>query len=406
MKILIVTQYFWPENFKITDFALGLKELNHEVTILTGKPNYPDGKFYKGYNVFNKRTEYFNGIEIIRSTLVSRGNSNGVRLFINYLSFSFFASLTAIFRVKKNSDVIFVYEPSPITVGIPAIIYKYFAKVPMFFWVQDLWPESLTAAGNIKSKLVLNIIGRLVRFIYRHSEIIFISSRSFRKSIVEKGVCDEKIRYLPNWAEDIFLTPVNRNDNIVEHLPSGGFNIIFAGNIGDAQDFESIVNAIRLTRDYVDIHWIIIGDGRRKAWVEQQQINEKLDNLFLLGRFPIDCMPIFFEKADALLVTLKSDKIFALTVPAKIQSYLACGRPLLAMIDGEGADIINESKAGFAVKAGDYAGLAERAIDMYKMPKEKLMQMSSDAKEYYRINFNRKRLIENVSDIFQSFSAY
>ena len=163
MKIIIVTQYFWPENFKINDLALALKELNHEVIVLTGKPNYPEGRYFKGYNFFNKRKEKYQGITIIRSNLINRGNGSGIRLFLNYFSYAFFASCASIFRIKWDADIIFVYEPSPITVGIPAIVYKTFSKAPIFFWVQDLWPESLSAAGQIRSRLILNLTDLLVR---------------------------------------------------------------------------------------------------------------------------------------------------------------------------------------------------------------------------------------------------
>jgi len=182
VKILIISQYFWPENFKINDLALGLKERGNEVTILTGKPNYPNGKFYPEYNFINRKVEYYQGIKVIRSPLIRRGNCSGVRLFINYISFAIFASFAAVFRLSKTADAIFVYEPSPITVGIPALVYKYFSRAPIYFWIQDLWPESLIAAGDVKSKLILKLTDRLVRLIYRKSDVIFISSKSFKFS--------------------------------------------------------------------------------------------------------------------------------------------------------------------------------------------------------------------------------
>ena len=404
MKILIVTQYFWPENFKINDLASNLKERGNDVTVLTGKPNYPDGKFYTGYSFFNKKIEFYKDVKIIRSPLISRGNCSGMRLFLNYLSFAFFGSITAIFRLKKEADIIFVYEPSPITVGIPALFYKLFSKVPLFFWIQDLWPESLIAAGDVKSKLILKLTERLVRLIYRKSDIIFISSRSFKQSITAKGVKSEKIFYLPNWAEDIYYTPVKRDEDIVKLLPVKGFKIMFAGNIGESQDFESIVEAAEKTREYTDIHWIIIGDGRKKSWVEQEIRLKKLNNIHLLGRHPMKMMPSFFREADAMLVSLKDETIFGLTVPAKIQSYLACGKPILAMMNGEGADIIRESKSGFAVNAGDFNALADRVIEMYNMPKSNLDLMAKSSKDFYLNNFDRKDLIDKLMSVFYSFT--
>ena len=177
MKILIISQYFWPENFKINDLVLSLKERGNDVTVLTGKPNYPEGNFYSGYNFFNKRVDYFCDVQIVRSPIISRGNCSGIRLFINYVSFALFASLAAVFRLSKKADAIFVYEPSPITVGIPALVYKLFSGAPIFFWIQDLWPESVIAAGNIKSRSILRITDWLVKLIYRKTDVIFISQK-------------------------------------------------------------------------------------------------------------------------------------------------------------------------------------------------------------------------------------
>jgi glycosyltransferase involved in cell wall biosynthesis len=405
MKILIVTQYFWPENFKINDLALSLKERGNEVTILTGKPNYPDGKFFPGYNFLNKKVENYFGIKIVRSPLISRGNCSGIRLFLNYISFAFFASLTAVFRLSKKNEIVFVYEPSPITVGIPALVYKFISKAPVFFWIQDLWPESLIAAGDINSKLVLNIIGWLVKFIYRKSDIIFISSKCFKQSITDKGVSSDKIFYLPNWAEDIYVKPVEREEVVINSLPKNAFKIMFAGNIGESQDFESIVNAAEKTMDYEDIHWIILGDGRKKNWVEEQIRLKKLSNIHLLGRHPMNMMPFFFREADVMLVSLKDEFIFGLTVPAKIQTYLACGKPILAMLNGEGAEIIKNSNSGFVVNAGDYNALSKLAIELYEMPKFRLDLMARSSKEYYLNNFDRKNLIDKVISMFQSATA-
>jgi glycosyltransferase involved in cell wall biosynthesis len=401
MKILIVTQYFWPENFKITDLAIALKGLNHEVTVLTGKPNYPEGKFYKGYNFFNKRAESFKGVEIIRTMMIRRGSGNGFRLFVNYFSFAFFASFASVFRIKKNYDIIFVFEPSPITVALPSIVYKKFSNAPIFLWVLDLWPESISAAGNINSVFIIKQIDNLVKRIYRNTDIILISSKSFRESIISKGISDKKIVYLPNWAEDIFLQKIDHYSEALLKLPKGSFNVMFAGNIGDAQDFESIIKAAELTKSYENIHWIIIGDGRKKVWVESQITSLNLKNVHLLGKHPIEKMPYFYKEADVMLVTLKDEKIFSLTVPAKIQSYLACGKPLVALLNGVGADIINESGAGFCFNSGNYEELSGKIIEMYKMPKNELVNMGLSGKKYYDENFERNKLISNLLNVFQ-----
>ncbi len=404
MKILIITQYFWPENFKINDFAIRLRDLNHEVIVLTGKPNYPTGIFYNGYSNFNKRREYYKGITIIRTMLMTRGSGSGFRLAANYLSFAFFASFASIFRLSRNANVVFVYEPSPITIGIPAIVYKMISKVPIFLWVQDLWPESLTGAGKVKSKFILNCTESLVKYIYNSTDLIFISAKSFRESIMQKGIDPIKIKYLPNWAEDIFVNS-SKNETKSEKLEGNNeFKIVFAGNIGEAQDFESIVEAIFQTRNCQNIKWIIIGDGRRRSWLEQQICERKLENIQLIERQPLDNMPYFFREADAFLVTLKDEEIFSITVPAKVQSYLAFGKPILAMINGEGADIIKEAGAGFVVRSGDHINLAKKAVEMSELSKSELYKMGEAGKIYYSKNFDREHLIKFVIDEFMKLA--
>ncbi len=400
MRILVVSQYFWPENFRINDFVIGMSQRGHEVTVLTGKPNYPSGRFYKGYTFFNKRTDSYNGIKIIRSPLISRGNSGGVRLFINYLSFAFFASFCALFRVKGRYDLILVHQLSPVTVGIPAIILKKRFRIPMFFWVLDLWPESVEEASNIKSPSIIKLLTLLVKYIYKKSDRIFISSRSFSHSICEKNVEMSKIIYFPNWAEELYLSEAIQKLKFASLMPAG-FKIMFAGNIGVAQDFESIINAAEIVRYNKEIHWIILGDGRKKQWLKDE-INRRglSSNFHLLGSYPAEEMPNFFCHADAMLVSLKDSKILSLTVPAKVQSYLAFGKPILAMLNGEGTDIINEASAGISCESGNYLNLAQNVESMFNMKPNQLNEMGINAKKYYNQHFDRKILFERFENVY------
>jgi glycosyltransferase involved in cell wall biosynthesis len=400
MRILVVTQYFWPENFKINDFALGMTELGHVLTVLTGKPNYPSGKFNKGYSFFNKRVEYYHGIKVIRVPLFPRGNGGGARLMINYISFAFFASIAAFFRVQEKFDLIFVYEPSPISVGIPAIVLKKKFKIPIFFWVLDLWPDSVEIAGNVKNRHILKLLNKLVIYIYKHSDRIFISSRSFSDPVREKNVDLDKIVYFPNWPEEIYLSEVKDYDKYAKIMPVG-FKIMFAGNIGDSQDFESIISAANILRENREIHWIILGDGRRKQWLEAEVCRLNLNsNFHILGSYPTWEMPNFFFHCDAMLVTLKKSEIFSLTVPAKIQSYLAFGKPILAMLNGEGAEIIEEARAGISCNAGDYIQLANNIKLLLNYKREQLDDMGKNAKKYSNENFNRSSLFSKFEQVY------
>jgi len=397
MKILIVTQYFWPEDCRINDLALGLLDRGHEVTVYTGKPNYPGGRFFPGYGFFGQVVENYQGVRVIRAPLIPRGDGGTLRLVLNYFSFAFLASLLAPLRCPGPYDVILVYEPSPVTVGLPALALKWSKNVPVLFWVQDLWPETLSATGAIRSRWILGLVGRLVRFIYRHCSLVLAQSKAFAPYLQAQGVPEARIRYFPNSAEALYQ-PVAVDPQASERrLMPEGFRVMFAGNIGAAQDFETILAAAERLRESRDIHWIVVGNGRLADWVEREIERRGLrDTVHLLGRHPVESMPSFFALADVMLVTLKNEPIFALTIPSKIQSYLACGRPIVAALDGEGARVIEESGAGVAVKAGDAAALAQAVLKLYRMPTPEREAMGLHGREYFRRHFERSLLLSRL----------
>lgn len=398
MKVLLVTQYFYPENFKSNDIAFELTKKGHQVTVLTGLPNYPAGKLFPGYGVIKKRKEVINGVTVIRALLFLRGKGGGVRLFLNYFSWAFFASIRALFLAMTNKyDVIIVHEPSPITQGFPAIVYKKLRKVPIYFWVLDLWPESLESAGGIKNKYVLGFFKKVVQYIYNNSDKILISSKGFASSILEKGNYRDKLVYFPNWAEDAVSAGESNYD--IPELPDG-FKVMFAGNIGVAQDIEAIMKAAFELKGNKDIHFIIVGDGRSKKWAEKiAEENGLADTVHFLGRFPIEAMKTFFDRADVLLVSLKDEPIFNVTVPAKMQAYLSVGKPILSMLNGEGSEIIKEAGAGLVADAGDYKQLSENILELYNADADIKQQMGQSAKEYYNDNFKLDVCITNLENI-------
>lgn len=397
MKILIVSQYFWPENFRINDLALGLRERGHKVTIYTGKPNYPEGRFFPGYGFFGRASEEYDGVKILRAPLIPRGAGGGLRLATNYASFALFASLLAPFRVRGSYDAILVYEPSPVTVGLPALVLKKLKRAPILFWVQDLWPETLSATGAVRARWVLALVDRLVRFIYRHCDLVLVQSQAFAPRVRAQGVPAERIRYYPNSAEELYR-PVTVEPQAPERrLLPPGFRVMFAGNIGAAQDFETVIGAAEMLKAEHDVHWVIVGDGRQYAWVEQEIARRGLrDTVHLLGRHPVESMPRFFALADALLVTLRNEPIFSLTIPTKIQSYLACGRPIVAALDGEGARVIEESASGIAVGAGDAAALADAVSKLHRTPAPEREAMGRRGREYFERQFERSLLVSRL----------
>ena len=400
MKILLISQYFYPENFKINDLIFSLKKRGHKIIVLTGKPNYSKTNFFDGYGWKSDDFETINGIPVFRSNLFSRKNGVAIRLFLNYFSFAFLASLK-LRKIKGPFDAIFVYEPSPITVGIPAIFAKKRFKAPIYFWAQDLWPESLVAAGGVKNKFILEFFNSLTKWIYNHSKKVLIQSNGFREYILNQGISNDKILFYPNPTED-FYKPLQEVKEYKEFFQKEYFNIIFAGNIGEAQSFITIVEAINNIKE-LPVKVIVLGDGRYKETAIGLVKDKGLESHFnFLGSFPPTEMPKFFSHSDALLVSLKKDKIFSLTIPAKVQSYLACGKPIIASIDGEGAKIVSDAKCGLTSPSEDSTALSNTIKELMTLDKFTLNQMGNNGRAYYEKEFDREYLLDRLEKIFVS----
>jgi colanic acid biosynthesis glycosyl transferase WcaI len=398
LRVLIVTQYFWPESFRINDLATGLVERGHAVTVLTGLPNYPGGRFFDGYGALGPRRERFGQVEVVRVPLIPRGNGNGARLAANYGSFALAASLAAPLVVRGDFDVILVYEPSPITVGVPALVLKLAKRAPVLFWVQDLWPESLSATGAVRNRWVLAAVERLVRFIYRRSDRILVQSEAFVPSVQRIEGSGDRIRYFPNTAE-AFYRPLAADAPLpdgVAPLPAG-FRVMVAGNIGAAQDFGTVLAAAERLRGRTELHWLVVGDGRMRGWVQEEVARRGLGGVVhLLGQHPPEAMPAFFAQADLLLATLRRDPIFSSTIPSKVQSYMACARPIVVGLDGEGARVVEESGAGFAAPAADPEALAAAVARMMSLPSAARQAMGERGRSYFQEHFEREMLLDRL----------
>ncbi|MBA3032738.1 MAG: glycosyltransferase family 4 protein [Gammaproteobacteria bacterium] len=395
MRLLVVSQYFWPENFRINDLVADMAARGHEVTVLTGQPNYPSGRFFPGYGWTRPHIENYQGTRVVRVPLVPRGSAGAIRLALNYISFAFFGAVGVWLRLQGKFDAVFVFEVSPVTVGIPAIAAGRRFKAPVLFWVLDLWPESLTAAGAVKSPMVLRTVDRLVKWIYRNCARVLVQSRAFVPEIARHGVPDANILYFPSWGESLFQPFQQADATLLPPLPAG-FTVLFAGNLGEAQDLPAVLRAAELLRDRADIHWLLVGDGRMAAWAKAEVQRRGLSQVHFLGRHPLESMPHFYAAADALLLPLKREHIFALTIPGKLQSYLACARPVLAMLDGEGAHIVEEAGAGLACPAGDADGLAAQVLRMAATPETERRAMGLNGRKYYEVHFDRTRLFDQL----------
>lgn len=391
MKILIVTPHFYPESFRCNEMAFELQRRGHKVSVMTAIPDYPAGKFFDGYGIFKKRREVINGVTVHRSMIIPRGSGRGRRIALNYLSYTFFASLKAFwFGITRKYDAVLIHETSPVMVGIPATIISKLQHIPQLFWVLDLWPESLTAAGGINNKSILGIFDSLTRWLYKHSSKILIGSKGFKNSICQKGDFENKIQYFPYWVDDIEPSAIG-----VPQLPKG-FNIIFTGNMGEAQDFNNVLETARILKDKSDINFIFVGDGRKKNWIENFVKENDLHNVYCLGRFPLANMPEFYKRADILFLSLNSSPVFSLTVPAKLQSYMASGKPVVAMINGEGRDLIKEADCGWSVPAAHPKELADLLLMLSKEEPEILRKKGENGKSYSDRNYNFTKCIDKL----------
>lgn len=397
MRVLVVTQYFWPELFRVNDLATELARRGHEVEVLTGVPNYPARGLFPDHGLRGPWSEWMGRVRIRRVPLLPRGKGRGWRLALNYLSFVASACVVGPFRVGRSPQVIFVYEPSPITVGIPAVVLKRLTGAPIVFWVQDVWPDSLAATGAVRSPRLLAWASGLTRWVYSHCERVLAASAAFVPLIRAQGVEPARVGYLPNWAEGFYRPRTVALDAPErDHLPAG-FKVLFAGNIGVSQSFGTILDAVELLRDGPEVQWVVIGEGRQRQWLEEEVARRGMaGNFHLLGPRPAETMPTYFALADVLLLALNRDPLYALTVPSKLQTYLACGRPVAAALEGEGARIVAESGAGLVAGADDPVALAGAVRALHDMSSEERAAMGRRGRRYYEQHFKRDRLLDEV----------
>lgn len=374
-----------------------------EVEVLTGKPNYPAGKIFPGFQSLRCQKQTWQGVMITRIPILARGRG-GWRLSLNYLSFVISGLLLApwMFRNKKF-EVIFIYGVSPILQAIPAIFLGWLKKCPIILWVQDLWPESLSATGYIKNQFVIDQVGKAVQFIYRHVDLLLVQSRAFENpvSAMSSGT---PIHYYPNSVDDVFLSPASQVSVKISGLGEG-FSILFTGNIGTAQAVEVIVEAAFLLSEFPEINFIVMGDGSRRDWMLDEVQRRNMTNLYLPGRFPVEMMPAFMQSASALLVTLADQPIFSKTVPNKIQAYMASGKPIIACMNGEGARLVLESNSGLVTPAEKAKELADTILRLYKMDPVERDLLGKNGRRYYQEHFNHNRLVDQLIGHFNSLSS-
>jgi len=397
-KILVVTQHYWPESFRINDLCQGFVEQGHEVEVLCGQPNYPQGQWYPGYGPFKRRKEEHEGVEIRRTFEIKRGNNSYIRIFLNYICFPL-ASLTHMHYLKKqNYDKIFLYQTSPVMMSIAGILLGRKKKIETTMYVLDIWPQNLYSLLNFKSKFIRKILSNVSAWHYKNvTRIITVSNRLRDYMIEDLNIKPENVCFIPQCCEKFYET--NILDDELEQRFSGGFNIVFTGNISPLQSFETILKAAEmLKRDGVnDINYIIVGDGMSANWLKEEVCKAELeDNFFFEGFHPASDIPKYTSIADALIACLTKSGLEDFNIPAKVMSYIASGRPVLLSMNGEVRHIIKQAECGYTSEAEDSVGLYNNIKDLYNLTKEDRKKLGENASNYHLENFERNKNLKRM----------
>jgi glycosyltransferase involved in cell wall biosynthesis len=402
MRVLVLSQYYWPESFRINEVVDSLRRVGCHVTVLTGQPNYPQGDVFDGYSAAGFGAQkHESGYCIYRVPLMPRGRGGAVRLVANYLSFVLSASLLGPWLLRKQRfDAIFVYAPSPIIQAIPAVWLAYIKRAKLVTWVQDLWPQSLEATGFVRNRRVLALVAMLVRWIYRHCDLLLVQSQAFIAPV--KAMSGKtQVQYHPNPGELAFRQAQLLSPPALVLKP--GFNVVFAGNLGTVQALGTVLDAAEVLQLYGDVRLVLVGSGSRSEWLHQEVARRRLTNVLLPGRFAPEAMPGILAQASALLVSLVHSPTMSQTVPSKVQAYLAAGKPIIASLDGEGARVVTEAGAGLACPAEDAQALADAVLQLRNAVPEDLQKMGQCGLVYYEQHFEptflAKRLALILSEV-------
>ena len=388
MKILVVCQYYYPEPVRITDICEELVKRGHEVTVLTGVPNYPMGIIHKDYRHGKRRDEFVNGVHVVRCFTIGRRHGTFFRV-LNYFSYPLSAT-AKLHKLDKDFDVVFVNQLSPVMMAWPAIRYKNKYKKKLVLYCLDLWPESLEVGGIKKGSFIYRIFHRISEKIYKQADKILATSRSFDEYFDEEFRIDKKeIGYLPQYAEEIFS-----NQKHMERKKKDTYDFMFAGNIGIAQSVGTIIEAAKILRDRKDIRWHILGDGIDLESCKKKAKEYGLDSIIFYGRKPVDEMPKYYEMADAMIVTMIDNPVISKTLPGKVQTYMAAGKPIIGSINGETDRIIKEAKCGFCGQAEDPVELKNNILSFISTGMKE--ELKINARKYYLDNFSKEKFIKNI----------
>ncbi|MEX5441379.1 glycosyltransferase family 4 protein [Acinetobacter indicus] len=399
MKILLLTQWFDPEpTLKGLVFAKELQRQGHEVQVLTGFPNYPTGKIYDGYKLRFKQTEYIEGIEVTRVALYPSHDSSVLKRIFNYISFAFMAALIGIFATKKT-DVIYAYHP-PLTVGVAALLIKLFRRIPIVYDIQDMWPDTLKATGMMNNEKLLNIISLVCDQVYKYVDHIVVLSPGFKQLLMNRNVKEDKISVIYNWCDEEALETKTILKEEYNQILSNKFNLVFAGNLGKAQGLDTLINVAKALQNNNQIQLVFVGDGTERELLITKVAELNLENVAFIPRVPMSEVGGILKRADVLIVHLKDDKLFEITIPSKTQAYMAMGKPILMAVKGDASDIVSKAQAGVIAKPEDTESILLAINSLYHLDKPNLLKMGENSKKYYMNEMSLEKSCNKFIEIF------
>lgn len=407
MKVLIVSQYFFPEKFLINSLAAGLSEKNFQVDVITGQPNYPNGVYYKGYGSLFPKKEQMLGCVVWRAPIFARKNATSLRLVLNYVSFVLTASFLGIFLAyRKKPDVILAFANSPISQVLPAIICKKIFKIPVIIWLQDVWPEAVSASGHVSSKIILKFIHKLVAFIYRNSDLILLQSKQMDKKVVRystKGF--PPLKFFPNFVSSHLQTKLATKEakNISKFL-NNSFNLVIAGNIGFAQNGENILEAIKICQRTANVTLHFIGEGTNRKRLQNISNSQKIKGVYFHSQVSSNELAYILTQASATLVSLCDDEGLNSTIPSRLQFYFAAGKPILCAAKGATAELVAESQAGFCCNPNDPENIAETILKLHRLSKQEHEKLGKQSSMFFSSQFAEAPAIERMAKTLRQYA--
>jgi|26BtaG_2_1085354.scaffolds.fasta_scaffold00112_13 glycosyltransferase involved in cell wall biosynthesis len=400
MKILLLTQWFDPEpTFKGLAFAKELKRQGHNVQVLTGFPNYPGGKVYEGYRIKLFHKEEIEGISVLRVALYPSHDRSAKKRIFNYVSFGFMSSLVGVFATKK-ADVIYAYHP-PLTVGIAAILIKLFRRTPVVYDIQDMWPDTLKSTGMLNNERILELINIVCNIVYKYVDQIVVLSPGFKSILTSRGVPEDKIEVIYNWCDEQALNNAVPFNLEYSELLKNKFNVVFAGNMGKAQALDTILDTARAVEENKDIQFVFVGSGTETETLKQRVQQENINNALFISRMPMSAVGEVLKLADVLLVHLKDDPLFRITIPSKIQAYMTIGKPLLVGVRGDAAELVEQANCGEVVMPENIDSIKTGILKIYNMSKQQRQQLGENAQNYYKSNLSLESGVSKFIEIFR-----